>query len=286
MLSATGLGSIEVYRRPIAALIAVGNEFRGCDEDYPAAEPSGAQSRYPHGSPGDDVGRSGTEACSPASNLVALASWCRNNGIHPLLRVAGDMIGEITRILEQSLETADAIITIGGTGEGPRDIVLRALAELHWDPMFKGVKLLPGRTTSFGLLKRRPVFALPGAPVANETAFLLIALPGLKRLAGSIEPPLFDVPVQITWEDPRSPERSRFTEALRIRITRGGPWLLARPLSKARARGRLAALAGAHGIILLGPGDPGVSRGEVRHALVLDPRWAGGPASANQPPEA
>ena len=55
---------------------------------------------------------------------------------------------------------------------------------------FHRIRIGPGKAVGFGLLDGKPVFILPGGPPSNLVAFLQIALPGLMKLAGYMEPGL------------------------------------------------------------------------------------------------
>jgi molybdopterin biosynthesis enzyme len=81
----------------------------------------------------------------------------------------------------------DAVIIVGGTGSGHRDSSVRTLAamgKLH----VHGVALVPGDTTAFGTVGKRPVLALPGRLDAALAAWHVLGRAMLARLAGSCEP--------------------------------------------------------------------------------------------------
>lgn len=80
--------------------------------------------------------------------------------------------------------TGDAIIVIGGTGEGPRDASVRTLArvgrvEVH------GIALRPGETAALGTVGARPVLLLPGRLDAALAVWLAVGRHLLARLTGS-----------------------------------------------------------------------------------------------------
>jgi molybdopterin molybdotransferase len=100
-------------------------------------------------------------------------------------------IGEGDRALEQAITAADAdaVVTIGGTGRGRRDRVVRTLAalaalEIH------GIGLTPGTTTGLASVADRPVLLVPGRLDAAVAAFLVLGRHLLARLSGrpSVEP--------------------------------------------------------------------------------------------------
>jgi molybdenum cofactor biosynthesis protein B len=116
-------------------------------------------------------------------------------GHHGLRRVVSDDASEIQAAFDEFIANpkVDAVIISGGTGIASRDVTIETLR-----PLFK--KELPGfgetlrrvgyervgsaawltRATA-GVVKRKPVFCLPGAPNAVEVAMDLI-LPELGHL--------------------------------------------------------------------------------------------------------
>lgn len=81
---------------------------------------------------------------------------------------------------------ADAVITIGGTGEGRTDQTARAVAaagSLH----IHGMGIRPGETAGFGAVGERPVLLLPGRLDAALATWLLVGRAMLRRLSGATE---------------------------------------------------------------------------------------------------
>jgi molybdopterin molybdotransferase len=80
----------------------------------------------------------------------------------------------------------DAIIAVGGTGSGRRDVTVRTLASVG-AVLVHGVALLPGETTALGTVGARPVLALPGRLDAALAAWHMLGRTMLARLAGHRE---------------------------------------------------------------------------------------------------
>lgn len=83
-------------------------------------------------------------------------------------------------------EAADAVIAIGGTGEGSGDGNVRALAALG-ELRFHGLGVSPGETTAFGFVGSRPVLLVPGRLDATLAMWLLLGRAMLMRLADARE---------------------------------------------------------------------------------------------------
>jgi molybdopterin biosynthesis enzyme len=82
----------------------------------------------------------------------------------------------------------DAIIVVGGTGSGRRDVTVRTLASVG-AVLVHGVAFLPGETTALGTVGARPVLAVPGRLDAALAAWHMLGRAMLARLAGSRETP-------------------------------------------------------------------------------------------------
>jgi molybdopterin molybdotransferase len=80
----------------------------------------------------------------------------------------------------------DAVIAIGGTGNGRTDTSVATLARLGCVEAH-GIAISPGETAAFGIVEARPVLLLPGRLDGALAAWLLLGEPMLARLAGSRE---------------------------------------------------------------------------------------------------
>jgi molybdopterin molybdotransferase len=93
-----------------------------------------------------------------------IQSLIDRSGFHAVgYGAVSDDKAEIERVMSNVKE--DVIIMTGGTGPGERDI-LPSLMEAKGKLVFRGVRIRPGRTTSLGVYKGKPVFMISGLPVA------------------------------------------------------------------------------------------------------------------------
>jgi len=165
------------------------------------------------------------------------------------------------------LSQADALLTSGGAWLSRRDLVLDVLSDLGWHKVFHRVRLGPGKGVGFGLWEGKPVFCLPGGPPSNETAFLLLALPGLLRLAG-FPAPGFPVKRARLAEDVQG--TPGWTRVIRGRLEDGPEGLSFRPIT---APSRLTALARAQGLLILPEDAPAWAAGREVDVLGLTTAW-------------
>ncbi|MGI8729800.1 MAG: molybdopterin molybdotransferase MoeA [Solirubrobacteraceae bacterium] len=120
------------------------------------------------------------------SNGPALGGAVHRAGGELVTRVrVGDDFDATVSVLRAALRDVDMLITSGGVSVGPHDHVRPALARLGFREVFAGVKLKPGRPTTFAVNDEGTlVFALPGNPVSALMGFRLFVVPALDAMMG------------------------------------------------------------------------------------------------------
>ena len=83
-------------------------------------------------------------------------------------------------------DDADAIVAIGGTGQGRNDTSVQTLARLGRLAVH-GIALSPGETAAFGFVGTKPVLLLPGRLDAALAVWLILGRRLLERLAATTE---------------------------------------------------------------------------------------------------
>ena len=101
------------------------------------------------------------------------------------VREAGGVVAEKPIPLETALagNAIDAVIGVGGTGRGQRDVSVNVLARLGRVETH-GVAITPGETAAVGWIGERPVFLLPGRFDAMVAAWLLVGRYFIAALSG------------------------------------------------------------------------------------------------------
>jgi molybdopterin molybdotransferase len=159
MLATCNRTSIAVYRKPRVAILSTGDEL---------VELGGALSA------GKVIN----------SNAYSLAASIREAGAIPVfLGIARDNQASHREKMTEGLR-ADALITSAGVSTGDRDLVREVLAELGVRELFWKVDIKPGGPMAFGLKDDRPVFCLPGNPVATMITFEEFVRPALLKMLG------------------------------------------------------------------------------------------------------
>jgi molybdopterin molybdotransferase/putative molybdopterin biosynthesis protein len=161
VLAAIGVPRVEVWRKPIVAILSTG------DEIIAPGEPMQPAKVYD-------------------SNAQVLADAVRELGGEPMrLGIAHDDMATLRRRLEEALKSADIVLLSGGTSKGAGDVSYRVVAELR-DPgiVAHGVALKPGKPICLAATNGRPVVVLPGFPTSAIFTFHEFVAPVLRALAG------------------------------------------------------------------------------------------------------
>ena len=140
----------------------------------------------------------------------------------------------------------DAIIVVGGTGSGRRDVTVRTMASVG-AVLVHGVALLPGETTALGTVGARPVLGVPGRLDATLAVWHLLGRAMLARLAGNRE----TRPVRTARLTHKLSSPVGISELVPVRCE----GLAATPIASGYVP--LAALAQANGWVLIGADSEG-----------------------------
>jgi putative molybdopterin biosynthesis protein len=161
VLAAIGVATVDVYRKPIVAILSTG------DEIIAPGEPMEPARVYD-------------------SNAQVLSDAVRELGGEPRrLGITPDNVDALRAKLHEALEVADIVLLSGGTSKGAGDISYRVVAELT-DPgiVAHGVALKPGKPICLAATRGRPVVVLPGFPTSAIFTFHEFIAPVISAMAG------------------------------------------------------------------------------------------------------
>ncbi|MEM7193665.1 MAG: gephyrin-like molybdotransferase Glp [Pseudomonadota bacterium] len=154
-----GLTELSVFRKPRVAFFSNGDELRS-------------------------IGESLEEGDVYDSNRYTLYSMLKEADADIIdLGIVRDDPAAIGEALVRASDCADMIITSAGASVGDADYVRQLLGELG-DVSFWKVAIKPGRPLSFGKIRNRLFFGLPGNPVSVMVTFQLFVKSALKILSG------------------------------------------------------------------------------------------------------
>lgn len=156
--------------------------------------------------------------------------------------------------LDQAVQQADVMVTSGGASAGDEDHVSGLLNEAGAMALWR-IAIKPGRPLALGLWQGKPVFGLPGNPVAAMVCTLVFAAPALAQMAGAEwkEPQGFQLPAN--FEKNKKPGRREY---LRARVRDGCVEVFA-----SEGSGRISGLAWAEGLVELPDCALHVRRGDL-----------------------
>ncbi|MEN4006432.1 MAG: molybdopterin-binding protein [Methanobacteriaceae archaeon] len=157
VLAAVGIGKVKVFKKPDVAVISTGNEIIGYDKELEYGK------IY-------DI------------NSQTIVNAVKSCGCTPVYSgVARDDYEDLKNTIEKTTD-ADIIITSGGTSAGTGD-VLRAVLDDIGEVFVHGIAVKPGKPTIIGMINNKPVFGLPGYPVAALIVFHVFVAPYLREIA-------------------------------------------------------------------------------------------------------
>ena len=245
LAASCGHASLDVYVKPVAAIVATGDELVEA-----GAKPEPWQIWN--------------------SNSYALTAMVTSEGGEAIRqRIAPDVMEELRDRLAAARE-ADLLLLSGGVSMGKYDLVEQALAELDAEFFFTGVWIQPGKPAVFGrIAKKQPglwtyFFGLPGNPVSTEVCFRLFVAPMLRALGGQIETAPRFVEARLAEDVKGGARVTRFLPAVvesdwKSVTVRVVPW---------QGSGDLAANARANGFVVLPGGVERFVAGESVRALL------------------
>jgi molybdopterin molybdotransferase len=243
VLASLGRSRVVVIRRPVAAILATGDEIT--EVTQPLAE--------------------GKIYNSNSYGLAALVR--RYGGIPKLLGVASDSEDSLRAKLRLGQE-ADMVITSGGVSLGDYDVVRGVLAK-EGEIVFWRVREKPGKPLTFAMLKggkNIPVFALAGNPVSAMINFELFVRPAILKMMGKKN--LTKPTVEAVIEDDIKNSDGRRVFSRAIVEKRGGQYFAR--LTGPQSSGMLSSMALANGLVIVPEDKPGVKRGDVVRVMMLD----------------
>jgi molybdopterin molybdotransferase len=249
VFAASGIGHVVVRPSPRVVVVATGDELV-------------------------DVGRPSQPGQVVDANSHALTAAAVEAGaLAYRIGICDDDPEGLRGLLEDQTLRADLIITTGGTGTGPGDMLRRVLSRRDVGRgvvEFTDVALCPGTALGFGTIgpEEVPVVCLPGEPGAALIGFEVLARPVIQLLAGA--EPVFRPSVKAhLLETVASPGGLREFRPAHVAERRGGGYTV-QPL--AGGPYTLSGLAEANGLLVLGERVTAAAAGSTVDVLLLDRR--------------
>jgi molybdopterin molybdotransferase len=248
LLASCGIGHVVVRPSPRVVIVATGDELV-------------------------DVGRASQPGQLVDANSHALTAASAEAGAHAYrVGICDDDPEGLRGLLEDQTLRADLIITTGGTGTGPGDMLRRVLSRSS--VLFTDVSVYPCTSLGYGVVspvagaEGVPIVCLPGDTGAALIGFEVLVRPVIQVLAGA--DPVFRPSVRAhLLETIKSPAGLREFRPAYVAERRGGGYTVA-PL--AGGPYTLSGLAEANGLMVLGEKVVMAPAGYTVDVLLLDRR--------------
>lgn len=207
-----------------------------------------------------------TEAQVFDANRPMLAALVARWGVRVVdLGIITDDPALLRAALDRAAAQADVIITSGGASGGDADHLSQILRADGAMSLWR-IAMKPGRPLALGVWQGRPVFGLPGNPVASLVTALVFVRPALLRLAGAhwTEPRGYTLPSGFAYE--RKPGRREY---LRVKLGADGR------LQKFRSEGSglVGGLVWADGLADIPDAAGSIAIGDPLHFVPWESFW-------------
>ncbi len=118
---------------------------------------------------------------SNSYSLVALVKECKSTPVS--LGIVRDKREELKKKILENVSKIDIFVTSGGVSVGDYDMVKDVLTEVG-EMNFWKVAMKPGKPLAFGFIQGKPLFGLPGNPVAVMVSFEQFVRPSILKMMG------------------------------------------------------------------------------------------------------
>jgi len=241
VLASIGRPRVKVYRRPVVAFMASGDELVAADQPL---------------------------APGKIRNSNSYTLYCQiqqAGGIPRDLGVARDTLEDIRKHVEQGLQ-ADLFITSAGVSVGDFDYIKQVLEE-HGRLKLWRIAIRPGRPVAFGVFEGTPVISLPGNPVSSMVCFEIFVRPAIAKMMGQTK--LEPAAVQVKVLDPVDNRGGR-RSFLRAIVAREEGGYVAR-LTGPQGSGILSSMARANALLDVAAEIEELPAGSTARAILLSP---------------
>lgn len=240
MLAALGMKEVNVWRKPVVAVLSTGNEL---------VEPEDSLDRGKV----IDVNR-----YSIISALKLLGVEVLDCGIRR------DDREEIREGLTYAIHNADMVVASGGTSVGEKDLLPEMVSDLG-EIVVHGVSTKPGMPVALCHINNTPVVLLPGFPVAAMVAFYNFVPSILEKMLNTC---IWERKYVKARVGRRIPSREGVRTFTRVTIESEDGRYIAHPI-RTSGSGILSSMVKAHGFAIIPEDSEGVEKDEEVEVLLL-----------------
>jgi len=238
ILAGLGIGMVDVFTRPKAAIISTGEEIVDISK-----KPEAGQMR--------DI------------NSYTLGGLCIKAGVEPIYcGIIRDRFEDLTLFIEKGISQADVVLLSGGSSVGVKDFTLDAFLSLDGvEVVAHGVSISPGKPTVIARKENKTLWGLPGHPVSAMIIFDIFLKYLFGKLVGLTNLTEYNSHA-IEAELDRNIESANGREDyIRVKLTQAeGKWLATPILGKS---GLISTMVEADGIVTIDMNTEGLYKGET-----------------------
>ncbi len=160
LLASQGVTSCQVYKKLTIAIVSTGDELKEPWEEASVNEVYNI-------------------------NAINLQMHLKRFGFDSIyLGKIPDNFEDTINFIEK-LKSYNVVISSGGISKGDKDYIIKAFRESGFREFFSGINVKPGHPTTFGILDKSLILALPGNPLAAILNFLIIGLKAIFKMQGA-----------------------------------------------------------------------------------------------------
>lgn len=240
-LAANGIGSVDVYRRPVVGILSTG------DEVVPITEtPRVGQIR--------DV------------NAHTLSGLVREAGAQAVpYGIVKDRYDDLLAVCRKALDETDMVLVSGGSSMGMRDLTVDVLAALPESRILAhGVNISPGKPTILAQCGTKAFWGLPGHITSAMVVFLVLVRPFLFHIAGRAERSSLRIKARLTRNLASAQGR---VDYIRVRLIEKEGAFRAEPILG--ASGLIRTMVEADGLIAVEKNSEGLDKGAEVEVLLF-----------------
>jgi molybdopterin molybdotransferase len=160
ILASVGYAEVLVYKQPSVGILSTGDELV-----EPHQEPGLGQIRNSNGH----------QLLMQVENCGAKTKY---------YGIAKDTEEDTYEKLSLALKENDLVLLSGGVSMGEFDFVPEIMKKLQIQILFDSIAVKPGKPTTFGVMKEKSCFGLPGNPVSSFIQFELLVKPLIFGMMG------------------------------------------------------------------------------------------------------
>ena len=244
LLSALGVDSVPVRRKPTVGILSTGDELVR---------------------PGEPLDSDAGQIYDVNSYTVA-AGVTEAGGEPELYPHVGDDYDEMERQLRRAAEECDLVLSSGSTSASAVDVIYRVIEE-QGELLLHGTAIKPGKPMLVGELADAAYVGLPGYPVSALTIFRTFVAPRIRAAAGLPEPATATVTAEMAVQERYEEGRRRLMPTGLVEDGDGD--LLAYPVDK--GSGATTSLSDADGIVTVPADTAYLDRGESVEVDLFSP---------------